>query len=57
MYSRTFFNAEWNIAENLYRLLKSGNSDLPNNDALLDKLLIKAEDQLGIDYDSEQKGR
>ena len=55
VYSRTFFNAEWNIAENLYRLLKSGNSDLPNNDALLDKLLIKAEDQLGIDYDSEQK--
>lgn len=55
VYSRTFFNAEWNIAENLYRLLKSGNSDLPNNDALLDKLLIKAEDQLEIDYDSEQK--
>ncbi|GAJ25336.1 RecD-like DNA helicase YrrC [Liquorilactobacillus sucicola DSM 21376 = JCM 15457] len=53
IYLRSYFEAEWRIAENIKRLLKLKHKEQVD-DATFKDLMVRVEDQLGISYGTDQ---
>lgn len=54
IYSKRFYLAEYNTAENLYRLIKDKESE-NYSDKSLNRAISKVEEKLGIEYDEVQQ--